>query len=91
MSLGIEVSKAVLDSKAARAVLDMRSAMERTESIAKWLANHPVVETVDPLIADFGYSSDEAYALRYYFESFDAIRTANTTLIDIGRKMTGLE
>lgn len=91
MALGLEVNKGILDIKAAQAVLEMRSALDKTEAIAKWLANHPVVNTEDPLVIDFGYTADEAYALRLYFESVDAIRTNNTTLIDIGRKMTGLE
>ncbi|QBZ73581.1 hypothetical protein SEA_ROSAASANTEWAA_17 [Streptomyces phage RosaAsantewaa] len=91
MGLGLEVTKTVLDGKAAQAVLEMRSALDKTESIAKWLANHPVVDTVDPLIAEFGYTNDEAYVLRFYFESVDNIRINNANLIDTGRKMTGLE
>ena len=91
MTVGLEVTKSVLDSKCAYAVLEMRQALDKTESIAKWLTNHPVVEGVDPLIADMGYTADEAYVLRVYFESIDAIRTNNANLIDIGRKMTGLE
>lgn len=91
MGLGLEVNKNVLDMKAAQAVLELRSALDKTEAIAKWLANHPVVDTVDPLVVDFGYTADEAYALRSYFESVDSIRTGNSNLIDIGRKMTGLE
>lgn len=91
MALGLEVSKPILDMKAAQAVLQMRSAFDMTESIAKWLQNHPVLEAVDPLVNEFGYTSDEAYTIRQYFEGFDAIRINNQTLIDVGRKMTGLE
>jgi len=91
MGLGLEVSKQVLDMKAAQAVLELRSALDKTEAITTWLANHPVVDGVDPLIADFGYNVDEAYVLRFYFEGVDAIRIANPNLIAVGRKMTGLE
>lgn len=91
MGIGLAVDKQILDQRAAQAVLEMRSALDKTEAIAKWLANHPVVEAVDPLIEVFGYTADEAYILRLYFESVDAIRTNNTNLIDTGRKMTGLE
>jgi 4-hydroxy-3-methylbut-2-en-1-yl diphosphate synthase IspG/GcpE len=91
MALGLEVTKQVLDVKAAQAVLKLRAAFEDTEDIAKWLSNHPVVEGVDPLISDFGYTTDEAYILRFYFESFDAIRINNGNVIDVGRKITGLE
>lgn len=91
MGLGLEVNKATVNMKSAQAVLEMRSALEKTEAIAKWLGNQPVVNAVDPLIAEFGFTVDEAYILRLYFESVDAIRTNNITLFDTGRKMTGLE
>jgi hypothetical protein len=91
MSLGLDVSKPVLDQKAAQAVLELRSALDKHETIAAWLANHPVVDAVDPLIEEFGYTADEAYALRYYFEGVENIRAANANLISTGRKMTGLE
>lgn len=92
MGLGYEVNKPVLDSKAGEAVLQLRSALDKVEAIATWLANNPVVNEVDPLFNDpFNYTADEAYALRMYFSSVDQIRTQNTTLMAIGRKMTGLE
>lgn len=91
MGLGMEVTKGILDMKSAEAVLQMRSALNRTESIAKWLAAHSASEDGDPLVTEFGYSSDEAYILRSYFENVDAIRTNNTNLIALGYKMTGLE
>lgn len=91
MGLGLEVSKPILDMKAAQAVLELRSALDKTEAIASWLANHPVVDGVDPLIAEYGYTADEAYILRFYFEGVDAIRVNNPNLISTGRKMTGLE
>ncbi|ATN93666.1 hypothetical protein SEA_SCAP1_17 [Streptomyces phage Scap1] len=91
MGLGLEVTKQVLDMKAAQAVLELRSALDKTEAITAWLANQPVVDGVDPLIAEFGYNADEAYVLRMYFEGVDAIRVANPQLIATGRKMTGLE
>lgn len=91
MALGLEVTKTVLNTKAAQAVMELRSALDRTEAIAVWLANHPVINGVDPLISDFEYNADEAYALRLYFEGVDAIRIANPNLISVGRKMTGLE
>ncbi len=92
MGLGLEVTKPVLDMTAATAVLDLRKALDKHEAIATWLANHPVVEGVDPLTSDpYNYTTDEAYALRLYFEGVEAIRVANPTLISVGRKMTGLE
>lgn len=91
MGLGLEVSKQSLDMAAAQAVLELRRALDKHESIAVWLSNHPVVEGADPLISEFGYDADEAYALRMYFEGVENIRVANPNLISTGRKMTGLE
>lgn len=92
MGLGLEVTKPVLDMQAAQAVLDLRRALDKHEAIAAWLANHPVVEGVDPLTTEpFGYTTDEAYAIRLYFEGVENIRANNPGLIDVGRKMTGLE
>lgn len=92
MALGFSVTKDTLDNKAAQAVVAMRSALEKVEAIQAWLANHPVVDNVDPITQEpFGYSPDEAYALRLYFGTVDGIRTNNATVSEIGRKMTGLE
>jgi hypothetical protein len=92
MGLGLEVTKEILNMKAAQAVLELRSALDKHEAIASWLANHPVVEAVDPLTEPgFNFTVDEAYALRLYFEGVDGIRVNNPSLIAVGRKMTGLE
>lgn len=92
MALGVEVTKFALDAKCAQAVIAVRSALEKVETVQAWLANHPVVDNVDPLTEDpFGYTEDEAYAMRLYFGTVDGIRTGNANISDIGRKMTGLE
>lgn len=89
--LGYEVNKGILDARCAEAVLDLRAAFDKIESIAIWLANNPTDGTTDPLVATYGYTSDEAYALRLYFETFNNVRTSNSSTLDIGRHMTGLE
>ena len=91
MGIGLNVDKPTLDMNAAQAVIELRSALNKHEAIAAWLANHPVIDGTDPLIAEFGYTTDEAYILRMYFEGVDAIRVANPNLISTGRKMTGLQ
>lgn len=92
MALGYEVNKGILDTKSAQAVLALRAAFEKVESIAEWLADHPKDGDTEPLTAEpFNYSTDEAYALRLYFETFNTVRTDNTAAFDAGRKMTGLE
>jgi hypothetical protein len=93
MALGFDVTKQMLDMKVAQAALQLRSAFEHIETINVWLSNHPNDGTnPDPLTLEpFGYSSDEAYAMRLYFQTFDGVRTANQSTFDVGRKMTGLE
>jgi hypothetical protein len=91
MSLGYDVNKGTLDMKAAQTVLQLRQAFDGVEAISAWLSNHPSDGTNDPLVADFGYSADEAYVLRNYFETFNGVRIANANTFDVGRKMTGLE
>lgn len=91
MGLGLNVDKPTFDMKAAQAVLELRSALDKHEAIAAWLTNRPVVNGVDPLTADFGYDADEAYAIRLYFEGVENIRVSNDNLTTVGRKFTGLE
>jgi hypothetical protein len=91
VSLGYEVNQDILNAKCADAVIKLRSAFDGIENIAKWLANNPSDGTNDPLVNEFGYTADEAYVIRIFFETFDSVRTANTSTFDIGRKMTGLE
>jgi hypothetical protein len=93
MSLGFDVTKQALDAKVAQAALLLRSAFEQIETVTMWLANHPNNGTdPDPLTLDpFLYTSDEAYAMRLYFTTFDGVRTAQSATFDVGRKMTGLE
>jgi hypothetical protein len=91
MGLGLNVDKSTLDMKAAQSVIELRSALDKHEAIAAWLGNRPVVDGVDPLTTDFGYTADEAYALRLYFEGVENIRVSNANLTTVGRKFTGLE
>lgn len=90
--LGLEVNKTSLDTKFAQTALKLRSAFDQVETVAKWLANHPVVNSVDPLTEEpYNYTADEAYVVRVYFETFDAIRADQAVTFDYARKMTGLE
>lgn len=92
MTLGYEVNKGTLDMKVADAVMSVRNALDKVEAVAAWLANHPAVDSVDPLTEPpFGYTADEAYVIRVYFESVESLRVNNQNISDIGRKMTGLE
>lgn len=91
MGLGYDVNKNVIDMKSAGAVIALRSAFEKVEIMAEWLADNPSDGTNDPLVTTYGYTVDEAYALRVFFETFNTIRINNESMFDVGRKMTGLE
>lgn len=88
--LGYTVNKAVLDSKAADTVIAVREAFEKVETMASWLVNNPKDGNDDPLVDDFDYTEDEAYALRLYFETMNTVRLNNVNMANVGRKMTGL-
>lgn len=89
---GLEVTRNMLDMKAADAVLSLREALRKVESIAKWLENTPVVDNIDPLTGpEFNYTPDEAYLIRITFQQLEAIRVSNNTLSETARKLTGLE
>jgi hypothetical protein len=91
MALGYEVSKPVLDSKAAQALLQLREAFENVEAVSKFLANNPSDGQVEPLVTVYGYTVDEAYSLRLVFETFETIRINSLPTFEIARKVTGLE
>jgi hypothetical protein len=92
MALGYNVDKGTLDMKAASTVLQLRQAFDNVEAIAAWLGNHPSNGGNDPLTGEgFGYSADEAYVLRSFFETMEGVRTSNAAVFETGRKMTGLE
>lgn len=88
---GVEVSRYTIDAKSIDIVLSLRMAFDKVESFAKWLANNPVVEGADPLVATFNYTADEAYLIRVTFEQLEVIRTTNASTFETARKLTGLE
>lgn len=88
---GMNVSKDAVDVRSSEAILDLRSAFRKVETLAKWLANQTDAGAGDPLIATLGYTEDEAYLIRSTFEQLETMRTSNTALWDTARKLTGLE
>lgn len=88
--LGYEINKSILDGKSAEAVVGLRMAFAKIETINAWLDNNPSDNENDPLVTDFQYTADEAYALRLYFQTFDQIRVSNQNIFDVGRKISGL-
>lgn len=93
---GLQVTKDLLDLKSAQAVLAVREAFDQVETIFEYLATVPAnAEGGDPLTlpldqgGKFGYTADEAYLIRFVFESLHGL--AVQPILDTGRKLTGLE
>jgi hypothetical protein len=92
MSVGNTVNKSILDIKAGQAVVALRFAFDLCETVDKFLVNTPMnSDNTDPLVTVFGYTADEAYALRLVFQTIEGVRTANQTTWDTARKISGLE
>ena len=87
---GFQVGKDLLDQKAGEAVLALRSAFARAETVAAWLADTPVTSEGDPLITEFGYSADEAYLLRSTFQELGDVAENTAPIMVVARKLTGL-
>lgn len=92
MAVGSEVNASVINSRSADAVLSLRLAFAKVQTIAKWLANNPNDPVAgDPLVNQYGYNADEAYLIRYTFETLENIRVTNADTLETARKLTGLE
>ena len=88
---GLEVSRQGIDQKVGESLLMLRQALDKSESIAKWIANQAVVNGEDPLVTIYGYDEDEAYLLRLVYEQIETLRTGSLELQETARKLTGLE
>lgn len=100
---GIEVNRQMLDQKAATTVIALREAFRNAENIFHFLGTVPAnAPGGDPLTKpqtdpetglfvpnSFGYSEDEAYLLRFVFESLHNMNYKPT--MDAARNLTGLE
>lgn len=91
---GSPVDRNLLDAKMAEAIITLRQAFRKIETIKAYLANHPIPDNgagVDPLMGEFGYDADDAYLIRLVFDDLDYARNnLNGTMIN-GRKLSGLE
>lgn len=102
---GANVTRNDLDYAISQAVIDIRQAFRKVDSIATFLNNHPANDnpdldllkaplpnagTPDATGTGFGYTDDEAYLIRIVFEQLSALRTNALPTLDLGRKLTGL-
>lgn len=83
-------NQALINSKAAQAVHSLRTGFEMVNTYAAWLANQPVVNGADPLETIYGFSADEAYVLRTFFETMSQVSTTSQPAFELGQKITGL-
>lgn len=87
---GVEVTRSSLDMASSNAVKAWRDAKILSERIFFWLADHPVVENVDPLMQEpYNYSADDAYLLRFVFGGLHDLDTDSP--LTAGRKLTALD
>lgn len=89
--LGVDVSQYTINAKASDAVMSLRLAFDKVETFSKWLALNPNTPETDPLVEKFGFTVDEAYLLRLFFQNFETVRLETAAQLEIGRNMTGLE
>lgn len=92
---GLEVTRSQLDMKSAEAIIALRDAVAQAETIQAFLSTIPVAQDgTDPLVVPeleggFGYTADEAYLIRFLFQSITDLPIDN--LREQGRKLTGLQ
>lgn len=87
---GYTVSKDMLNQSAGDSVLALRTAFAQAGSITSFLADHPVADGVDPLVAHYEFSEDEAYLFRVVFERLGVLRDDAAPTMELARKFTGL-
>lgn len=97
------MNRQMLDQKAASTIIALREALRNSETIYHFLATVPAnAPGGDPLTkpqtdpetgifipSAFGYSEDEAYLIRFVFESLHGINVQ--PIMEAARKLTGLE
>lgn len=87
---GLEVSRALLDAKAAEALLELRNAYDKATVVRGWLELHPIdTDGTDPLTVEpFSYTATEASNIRTVFDQLGKLQI--DTLADLARPLTGL-
>jgi hypothetical protein len=92
---GLKVSRALLDQKSSDAILAIRDAFRKVETLSEYLSTVPsdapegdlLVKTMEE--GGFGYTADEAYLIRYVFQMLNDLNVQPA--LESGRKLTGLE
>jgi len=102
---GREVTRTALDERSAEALMAIRDAFRKVDTIQEFLSNNPVANGVDPLTlpttdntdpmnpkpgpGKFGYTADEAYLIRLVFQQLTDLNAKSP--LKLGRKLTGLD
>lgn len=101
---GQAVTRQDLDYAVSQAIIDLRQACRKVDSINKFLSFHPsnavggdlltnpLPTASDPTgaVGGFGYTEDEAYLIRIIFEQLNGVRETALPILETGRKLTGL-
>lgn len=91
MAVGFEVSKGLIDVRSGEAGRALLRAFELARTLKVWLDDHPGFDAQAVLVAEFGYTEDEAYLLHSVFTELNDLRTTNQGTFSKLRKLTGLE
>lgn len=92
---GLEVTRPMLDQKAAEAVLSLRHVYEKIQTMNAFLNNIHADDPDGDLMTKsqedggFGYTADEAYLIRTLFQGLDGL--AVQPLLAQGSALTGLQ
>lgn len=92
MTVGNEVNKGIFDYKLFTAIVELRTAFEKIDALAAFLAVNPRPQgQPDPLDAKFSYTPAESYLARNTVESLQAARVSLDGVFNDARQITGLE
>jgi hypothetical protein len=87
---GYTVDRVTMDQAMGQTMVMLRNAFEQVSHINQYLVNNPPVNNVDPIMTEWNYTADEAYAIRLVFQNFAADYTAQAANFQIASKLTGL-
>jgi len=91
---GYDVTRPQLDQEVGSNIVALRSSLDKSRTIKDWLDLHPSDAAEGDLLTmpvedgGFGYSPDDAYALRLLYEGIVNLDTEG--LSELGKKFTGL-
>ena len=86
-----EVTKQVVEAKAAEAILLLRHAFGKVKVFRDWLADNPGYDADSYLVKELGFDEGMAYSLHLVFDELDSARIDLAPTMAVARKFTALE